>query len=306
MIGSLAASLLIGVVAADISVATQLEKKVDSLFVIASSGEIKYQNLVQPAIDAIAAIGVDAVPLLVDKMTTQSARERLTITNTLKKIGSPAVPYLVGSLKDPNSLIVQRVCFALGDIGDTAATLPLTHKTTDTSWQVREQALDALGKLADKRAEAAVISGLTDTIGQVRKAATVAVGKIGVEKAVPELVHILGDDFYGARMSAVDALLKMDTARVIPAVRDSMFSLTPFVGNLGCYILGKIGSDRALNILMEQSTSPEANRRAHAAEAVIFADPQDNCGFRRYLIANEKNRFVLLKITSAIQAVQHE
>ncbi|HKK20241.1 MAG TPA: HEAT repeat domain-containing protein [candidate division Zixibacteria bacterium] len=298
--------VLIGVGGGVVDAATSLDKRVDSLFVIASSGEIKYQKLVQPAIDRIAAIGVDAVPLLVDKMTTKSARERLTITNILKKIGSPAVPYLVQSLNNPDPLIVQRVCYALGDIRDTAATMPLTRETTDPVWQVREQSLDALGKLADMRAESAVVGGLTDTIGQVRKAATVAVGRIGIEKSVVQLVHILGDDFYGARMSAVDALMKMDTSKVIPAVHDSMTSPNPFVGDLGCFILGKIGSDRALNILMEQAINPDPRRRAHAVEAVIYADPLDNCGFRKGLIADETNRLVLLKITSAIQAVQHE
>ncbi len=306
MIWILCLVTVIGYTGRSVRAVTPLERKVDSLFVIASSGEIRYQKLVQPAIDQIAAIGVDAVPLLVDKMTTKDARERLTIGNILKKIGSPAVPYLIQSLNNPDPVIVQRVCYSLGDIGDTTATIPLTREAADTSWQVREQSLDALGKLADARANEAVVGGFADSIGQVRKAATVAAGKIGIENAVSRLVHILGDDFYGARMSAVDALLKMDSSKVIPALRDSMLSPNPFVGDLGCYILGKLGSDRALNVLMDQAASPNPNRRAHAAEAVIYADPQDNCGFRKQLVNSETDRLVLLKITSAIQAVQHE
>ena len=47
---------------------TELKRKVDSLFVIASSGEVKYRDMVEPAKDSIAAIGADAVPILVDKL----------------------------------------------------------------------------------------------------------------------------------------------------------------------------------------------------------------------------------------------
>ena len=79
-------TVISGLAAAD----TELERKVDSLFVIASSGEVKYRDMVEPAKDSIAAIGADAVPILVDKFTTKSARERWTIIKILEKIGSPA------------------------------------------------------------------------------------------------------------------------------------------------------------------------------------------------------------------------
>ncbi|MGD8605242.1 MAG: hypothetical protein PVF49_11795, partial [Anaerolineales bacterium] len=42
----------------------RLEKKLDSLFIIASSGEVRYRDMNEPAMDSIAAYGVDAVPFL--------------------------------------------------------------------------------------------------------------------------------------------------------------------------------------------------------------------------------------------------
>ncbi len=48
-------------VASEIAISPEVTKKVDSLFIIASSAEVKYKDMVQPAIDSIAAIGEMAV-----------------------------------------------------------------------------------------------------------------------------------------------------------------------------------------------------------------------------------------------------
>lgn len=283
---------------------TELKRKVDSLFVIASSGEVKYRDMVEPAKDSIAEIGVDAVPILVDKFTTKSARERLTIIEILKKIGSPAVPYLVTALKRPDGLVVQRICWALGDIRDTAAVKPLISVACHPRWQVRDQAVGALGKIGDRRANEAVVIALRDPISQVRKAAVVSCGKLTVENSIEQLVHLLGDEFYGARLAAVEALLKMDTAKVMAVLADSIESVNGFVGDLGCHILGEFSTDEAIELLMSQMESSDPNRRAHAASAIIKADPQDNCGYHQALVDHETDRLNRLKIESARSSAQ--
>ena len=305
VIPSAACCLLLLTVMTSLAAAdTELKRKVDSLFVIASSGEVKYRDMVEPAKDSIAAIGTDAVPILVDKFTTKSARERWTIIKILEKIGSPAVPYLVTALKRPNGLVVQRVCWALGDIADTAAVDPLIGVTGHSRWQVRDQAVGALGKIGDRRADEAAVVALRDPIGQVRKAAVVSCGKLIVEGSIEQLLHILGDEFYGARLAAAEALLKMDTGKVMAALADSMESVNDFVGNLGCHILGQFGTDEAIELLMTQTESSDSDRRAHAAVAVIKADPQDNCGYHQLLIDRETDRLNRLKIESARSSAQ--
>jgi HEAT repeat protein len=192
-----------------------LQQKLDSLFVIASSGEIKYQSLVGPAVDSIAVLGAEAVPYLVDKLVTKSARERVAITSILTKIGSPAVPYLIRSLSLDDEIIVQRVAGELGDIKDSSAAEPLMKVSNHKVWQVREQAVGSLGKIGAHAAGDVVTKALQDTIGQVRKSAAVAAGQFVLTADIPQLVHMLGDDFYGARMCAFHSLLRMDTTRVL-------------------------------------------------------------------------------------------
>lgn len=282
-----------------------IKQKVDSLFVIASSGELKYRDLVEPGIDSIAAMGVDAVSILVDKFTTNSARERLTIIKILKKIGSPAVPHLVTSLRRPEWLVVSRVCWALGDIGDSAAVLPLVGACGHSGWQVREKALDALGKIKDSQVRETVLSALTDPVGQVRKAAVVAAGKLNLLDGINGLVHMLGDDFYGARMSAVEVLARMDSARVRDVLADSLRSDNKLVGNLACHVLGLSLTEEAVDLLVTEAQSADRDRRAHAVVALITGDPNDHWGYHNQLLEKETDRLVRLKIESAMQAVRY-
>jgi len=285
---------------------SSLKQRFDSLFVLAGSGSVYHQDLVEPAKDSIAAMGEEVVPLLIDRFLTKSARERWAVLQILQKIGSPAVPYLVRALKRNDDLIVQRVCWALGDIKDSAAVQPLMSIGNSQTWQVRDQAVGALGKIGDVSAAEVVIAALDDEIGEVRKSAAVGCGKLHLEQAARKLVHLLGDDFYGARWSAVNSLLGMDTAMVTEILADSVNSETPMVGDLGCYILGRFGRERDMDLLLQQTMSERPDRRAHAAVAILTADPEDHCSYQHLMFEHETDRLVLLKMSSALDAALHD
>ncbi len=296
--------LIIISIVGNISAQSSFKKQVDSLFVIASSGELKYRDLIKPTIEELAELGKDIVPILVDKLDTKSARERLTIINIFKKIGSDAVPYLITSLKNPNGLIVQRVCWAIGDIKDSSAVDALIGVTSHTRWQVRDQAVGALGDIADNKADDAVLCALHDSIGQVRKAAVVSVGKMRIIESVSQLIHLLGDDFYGARMSAAEALLKLDSNYVAESLADSLKSTNTFVRSLGCFILGEIATDYAVDILHRTFLNSTGDLKLHTSLALINADPNDLCGYQNLIVNADFDKFSMLKIKSAISAVQ--
>jgi HEAT repeat protein len=303
VIGKVTTGLLLLLAGATLQGQGLLEKKIDSLFVIASSGEVKFQHLVKPAEDSIAGFGAQSVPHLVDKLETKSPRERLAVINILKKIGSPAVPYLVTALGFNKGLVVERVAWALGDIKDTAATVGLLGVAAHQRWQVREQTISALGRIGDARGADAIVTALEDTIPLVRKSATVSAGQLGLAPAIPRLVHLLGDSFYGVRMTALASLAQLDTAQVLQAVIDSLGSENRMIGDLGCNLLGRLKSDSAKHVLIAQTTSEDPERRAHAAVALVLADPTDECDFREPFLAAETDRFTRLKVESAIVAV---
>jgi len=282
----------------------KLQKKVDSLFVIASSGEVKYRDMVAPAIEAIAKLGAPAVPVLLEKINTKSARERLTIIDILTKIGSPAVPKLVETLGRPDWLVVQRVCWALGDIKDSNAVDALKQVAYHPNWQVREYAVRALGLIGNLKGLPTVIKAFSDSLGPVRKAAAFAAGGIKSSQAIPNLVSALGDDFYGARFAASEALTLLDTQQTILHLRDSIQAATGLKANLMCQTLGKIGHSDALSVLNEQLDSDKMENRTFAAVAIMSADPKDLCGFHERIHKKVIDRLALVQIESARKAAQ--
>jgi HEAT repeat protein len=299
------AAILWGVIPSSGWSQSGIDRKVDSLFMIASSGSVKYKDMVQPAIDSAAAIGGPAVPRLLSKLDTKSPRERVALSQILKKIGSPAVPALLVSIKLDNGLAVERAATSLGEIGDTSAVDGLLGIVGHSRWQVRDQAIGSLGRLKSHRADAAVMAAMADSIGLVRKSAAVACGQMGINQSIPELVHLLGDSFYGARMPASLALLSLDTGRVVQAIADSVNSENRVLGNLGCWVLGKLATPPALKLLAAQMTDPDPERRAHAACALVAADPQGKCLDRQFYLLTETDRLARLKVESAIEAAKN-
>lgn len=295
----------ISVYSAPVDPATQqIYQQVDSLFVIASSGEVKYRDRVQPAIDAIVNIGVTAVPHLIDKLDTHSARDRLTLIDIMTKIGSPAVPKLVEALGRPQWLVVQRVCWTLGDIKDSSAVAPLRQVAYHPHWQVREYSIRALGKIGSAAGAQSVINAFSDSVGVVRKAAAFAAGEMKSVEMIPSLVSVLGDSFYGARFAAMEALLLLDTARVIEALRADLPFASSLKANLICQTLGKLGTTEALNILSTHLESDKMEHRTYAAVAITGADPEDLFGFRERIEKKIIDRLALVQIESARKAAQ--
>ena len=283
----------------------KLYEKIDSLFVIASSGEVKYRDMVEPAIEAIAKLGAPAVPPLIDKLDTQSARDRQTLISIFTKIGSPAVPKLVEALGRQSWLVVQRVCWALGDIKDSSAIEPLRQVSFHPNWQVREYGIRALGNIGNAKGLATVMNALSDSVGAVRKAAVFASGQIKHEDALPKLVDALGDDFYGARFGAMEALVLLDTSAVLEKLRDAAETAGGLKANMICQTLGKIGQGEALDILNVLLESSNPAMRTYAAVAIVGADPTDHCGFHARIAEKITDRLALVQIESARKAAQN-
>jgi HEAT repeat protein len=277
----------------------EIIKKVDSLFIIASSGEVKYQKMVQPAIDSIAALGTPAVPRLIEKYDTQDARERLTINNILVKIGKLAVPYLLGALNLDNAEQVSRICYTLGEIRDSSAVSGIINVSDHYDWRVRSDCAGALGKIGDHLGDQTVLNLLLDTVETVRKSAAVSSGQLKMISSIPLLVYMLGDNFYGARLCASEALVKFGDAAV-GAISDSLNSADTLLGNLGCTTLGLIGTDSAIIVLHAQIHSENPMRRIMSVEAMYLANNPLVCGFIELAQPHETDSTVLFYMNKII------
>jgi HEAT repeat protein len=307
VIGRLSVSALFAVMLA-LSVQAQVEVDpvIDSLFIIASSGEVMHQEAREPAMDSIATYGTTAVPFLIAKLDAISRQEKWTALWVLQRIGGPAVPFLVENLSSPDGEHVQRVCWALSTVGDSTAVEGLVKVMSHPRWQVREEALGALGHIKDHRADSVVLQSLGDSIGQVRKGGAVAAGVLLPPSGVKPLITLLSDDFYGARMSAFESLAEYDTASVNRVLTPILPQLKEYAANLACQLLGETKSSRGLMLLNNMTISPDPALRSYAELALIQADPEDKLGYQKILLDRETDRLNRIKLESTIKIVTDE
>jgi HEAT repeat protein len=296
------AILLVAMIAPEAAAKSEFDRTLDSLFVVASSMEIMYQNMRDSAMNQIASYGVNAVPYLIGKFATKSSWDRWTVIWIFQRIGSPAVPLLLEALKRPDELVVQRVAWALGDIKDSSAVDGLIGVCHHPCWQVRDEAVGSLGRIGSARASETVREALRDSVGQVRKSAVVSCGQLRVTDAAGELVHALSDEFYGARLTAVNSLLQLDTVAVMTVLTDSLTSSNAAVGHMICQVLGRIVNEESLMLLAGQLDSSDLARRTHAALALTQVDPKDECGFLKKFLDSETDRLARLKLESALNS----
>jgi HEAT repeat protein len=173
--------------------------------------------------------------------------ERMNAARALQEMGplaEPAVPQLIGSLKDKAkrvcgcaikmlgaigpkaeaavpplmTLLSDRECGlpasnALGRIGQPALQ-PLLDTLNDENAQVRSHAINAIGKMGPnaKVALAPLMEKLKDSNALIRSAAAHALGDIGPEARVAEkpLHELLKDEDPGVRIVANTALARID------------------------------------------------------------------------------------------------
>ncbi|MBD3169912.1 MAG: hypothetical protein GF307_10550 [candidate division Zixibacteria bacterium] len=178
------------------------ETELDSLWIRASSGGIRFRDEVQPAKDALVEHGEEAVDYLVDKMDTRGAREMHTLVDILGKIGSPAVDEVCGQLNSDDFYRVRLATRVLGRIGDSTAVDCLLPHAGSPEYNIRSGVASALGKIGHSSAVETLKELSRDEDYLVRKSAVVALGKMPFDKVKEQLILCLSDDYYGVRYSA--------------------------------------------------------------------------------------------------------
>lgn len=165
-------------------------------------------------IDAIRDIGELAVPVLVDALSDEDPRMRLSIVDLLGEVGGPdAVTALAGALRDPEWRVRWRAADALGKLGDAEAVPDLLDLLNDSNKDVRISAAWALGKIGHASAVDGLIAMLRDREWRVRWGAAEALWEIG-EVAVDQLVEMLREPDEYVRRAAARALAQIG----VPAI----------------------------------------------------------------------------------------
>jgi HEAT repeat protein len=248
--------------------ADSLNKIIDSLYVRASSMSVMYADLVQPSKRALADLGLQAVPTLIEKMNTQDAREMQTLEEVFKMIGHPSVTLLVDALGDGDHYRRRLSARILGELMDSSAVDGLLHYTNDNDFRMRSGVISALGKICDPRGVQPSKIALQDKDYLVRTSAAISLSFLKDPTTIFPLLDALSDPYYGVRFSAANALANLGKTAVQP-VLDAMRVPRD---TLSFYLLietaGNLKDSKFVEPLTDILNSDDPFARAYAAEAL--------------------------------------
>jgi HEAT repeat protein len=129
---------------------------------------------------ALAAVGEEAVPLLLRSLQGRDDAARTVILQTIHHIGDAAVMQLLALLFDEALDLRLAAAWALGRIGAPNAVLGLLRALKDGEDVMRWAAARALGEIGDDSAARPLLRALEDPNGAVRIEAATSLGHMGV------------------------------------------------------------------------------------------------------------------------------
>jgi len=280
--------------------ADSITRAVDSLFIRASNGNVIYADLVQPSKKALADMGAAAVPRLVEKMSTQDAREMQTLEDVFKLIGHPCVINLVDALGSDNVYRRRLSARILGELADSSSVDGLLRYVNDSDFRMRAGVVSALGKIGDRRGLAASLSALTDGDYLVRTSASISLSNLKDPSSINGLIEALSDPYYGVRFSAAAALAnigKPASSAVFTALREPADTLAFY---LLIEVAGNLADNKFTEILSRIINSKDPYARAFAAEALGKIGSSDAKKIIHRCYEIETNLFVISKIESVV------
>ena len=248
-----------------------LAESLDSLFVQASAAPQKFQYIVQPARERIAAFGAAALPFLAARFSTRSARERLALEDIVPRIAareSFAVErLLIDSLGSADEQTLKLAATLVGKLRVRAAIPHLAALSADPRWYIRALIALKLGEIGDSAALPVLRSLLRDPHPMVRARAAFALMWIQPQQPAELWGEVLQDRFAIVRYGALQGALQHGKLPLALLVRLWQFSLqSPVRRSLGWLVAGvdtAVPAARVAQLLLRQP--PELRETAYFA-----------------------------------------
>jgi len=257
----------------------EAKEAVPALADVLENGDIKlkgwgYGNSItkRAAAWALSRMGSEAekaMPALLNALEKKHGGEHTHSSETLARIGKPALPGVIKLLSSRYSTARKAACRTLGLMGSEAgeAADELAKLLSDKSSAVRTEAARALGKMRAHSGNAveALAAALQDKKYGVRHAAAKALGHIGpgAAKASEPLEKALEDEKKEVRRSAALALGRIgpEAADILNRVLEN--NKDPLVRKYAARALGSTGK-KGVPFLMNLLTDADAEVRREA------------------------------------------
>ncbi|MGB5105897.1 MAG: HEAT repeat domain-containing protein [Candidatus Zixiibacteriota bacterium] len=281
--------------------AVDTKSEVDRLFRQASSGEIRFQKLVQPSKDSLSAMGDSAAKYLAAKLDVTDAREKLTLVDIFRGIGKKSTPYLVAALKTDNKDQLRTTSRCLADIKDTAAIVSLMSITTHPDFTVRGEAITAIGKSGGGENTASLLAPmLSDSVDLVRKCVVYGLGAVKSTASLPLLIGALDDESFAVRLCAYDAIASLDSLAHPQLIAAVGASAPERQKTLLIRLCGQLKIKAAKSTIQKALEDSTATNRGWAVWAFARLDERGAKGKLESMAKTETAPFVLSQIRDAL------
>ncbi len=281
--------------------ANPVKQEVERLFMQASSGEIRYQSVVQPSKDSLIAMSDSAAKYLAFKLDATDARERHTLVDIYRGIGKAATPYLLPALNTNNKDQLRTTSWALGEVKDTMAIPALAKVAKHEDYTVRSQAIESIGKCGGGLRSAEIVTPyLHDPVFLPRKSAAAALGRLMQKESIPPLIGALADNYFAVRLVAYNSLVKFDTL-AWDAISDEIINAPDErTRALAVRLAGRLKIGQAMPLIEPLLSYGDSDLRGWAIWSLGRIEGRSNNLALTKMLTTEKDLFVRSQIQETI------
>ncbi|MCO6438591.1 MAG: HEAT repeat domain-containing protein [Phycisphaerae bacterium] len=217
----------------------------------------------------IPLVGADIIARVVGALEDSElgpyAVEALALIATDEATGS--LGHQLANAADPQ--LRARIAEALGLVGSKSAIAALTQSLDDQDRHVRSTAAESLGRIGSDRTVAPLIAWLNHGENSDRCATVEALGRIRTDRAIAALVDALLDPDVDVQEAAAETLAEIGLDRTQDAIISGVRRLNEWTA----LVLGTIGSDRSLQVLIDALTDTDPTVRSCAAMGLGVVEP---------------------------------
>ncbi len=197
-------------------------------------------------------------PLLDRLKEERDNRSRKLISSVIIRLGSPAIPALIGALDDDRWVVVRNAVFILGSIREEETVPLLAPRLFHPEPKVRQETLRALTRIGGPDAVAILVKILDSPDRELSRQVLLALAAIRSPRAVPALLRLLNrpDPFFmhvEMKKGAAKALGEIGSAEAVPhlirVLESRRFWRRSRINEIraaAAAALGEIGNEKAL------------------------------------------------------------
>ena len=186
-----------------------------------------------------------------------SVRQKYFIAGRLVAFGEPAIPYLIGLLKDEDPRVRMNVADRLRDLPSQKVVPALIEVLEDPNEDVRHYAIGALAATRDPAVREPLLHLLDHPNKATQRIAARALTELNVGEVEEKLITQLSDPKLWVSIGAAEDLGTLRTAEAVPALTEQLGHESPYMRRAVVVALVRIGSPTVIEPLRSALLDPD-------------------------------------------------